>query len=127
MKVCILLFYLRIFPGITIRRVIWATLILNVVGLVVFNIVTLTQCRPISYFWQRWDAVHNGECDNINAMAWAAAAISIIIDLWMLGLPLSQVVHLQIHWRRKLAVALMLGVGTLWVSVFFVLMRKTNL
>jgi hypothetical protein len=61
-------------------------------------------------------------------MAWAGAAISILIDLWMLGLPLSQVIHLQIHWKRKLAVALMFGVGALWVSIFsLMLMRKPNL
>ncbi|KAH7120663.1 hypothetical protein EDB81DRAFT_952506 [Dactylonectria macrodidyma] len=119
-KICVLLFYLRIFPGTTIRRLIWATLIANVVCLVIFNIVTLTQCRPISYSWQRWDALHDGECNNINAMAWAGASISIIIDVWMLGLPLSQIVHLQIHWKRKLAVALMLGVGT-FVTVVCIL------
>ncbi|KAH7000524.1 hypothetical protein EDB80DRAFT_724126 [Ilyonectria destructans] len=119
-KLCILLFYLRIFPGITIRRLIWATVILNTVCLVIFHIATLTQCRPISYSWQRWDALHDGQCNNINAMAWAGAAISIVIDLWMLGLPLSQIVHLQIHWKRKLAVALMLGVGT-FVTVVCIL------
>ncbi|KAH6871344.1 hypothetical protein B0T10DRAFT_417529 [Thelonectria olida] len=78
-KLCILLFYLRIFPGITIRRLIWATLILNMVCLVVFNIITLTACRPISYFWQRWDALHDGQCNNLNAMAWAGATIIVCI------------------------------------------------
>lgn len=126
MKLCILLFYLRIFPGITIRRLIWGTVILNTVCLVVFHIATLNQCRPISYSWQRWDALHDGQCNNINAMAWAGAAISIVIDLWMLGLPLSQIVYLQIHWKRKLAVALMLGVGTLWVCLLLCVIRKTN-
>ncbi|KAH6869270.1 hypothetical protein B0T10DRAFT_594822 [Thelonectria olida] len=91
-KLCILLFYLRIFPGTTIRVLIWATLILNLVCLTIFNIITLTECRPIQYVWQRWDALHEGQCNNINAMAWAGAAISILIDLWMLGLPLVTVV-----------------------------------
>lgn len=126
-KICILLFYLRIFPGTTIRRLIWATLVLNTICLAVFNIVTLTECRPISYSWQRWDGLHDGQCNNINAMAWAGAAISIIIDLWMLVLPLSQIIRLQIYWKRKLAGALMLGVGTLWVFFFsFLFIRKTN-
>jgi hypothetical protein len=46
-------------------------------------------------------------------MAWAGAAISIAIDLWMLVIPLSQIAHLHIHWKRKLAAALMFGVGAL--------------
>ncbi|KAH7115617.1 hypothetical protein EDB81DRAFT_919450, partial [Dactylonectria macrodidyma] len=97
-KICILLFYLRIFPGTTIRRLIWATVVLNTVSLVVFTVVTLTQCRPMSYFWQSWDALHDGQCNNINAMAWAGAGISIAIDFWMIGLPLVTVVCiLRLH------------------------------
>ncbi|KAH6949724.1 hypothetical protein BKA56DRAFT_565174 [Ilyonectria sp. MPI-CAGE-AT-0026] len=97
-KICILLFYLRIFPGTTIRRLIWATLVVNTLCLVIFNIVTLTECRPISYAWQHWDGLHDGQCNNINAMAWAGAAISIVIDFWMLVLPLVTVVCiLRLH------------------------------
>ncbi|KAI5455935.1 hypothetical protein BGZ63DRAFT_436684, partial [Mariannaea sp. PMI_226] len=76
-KFCILLFYLRIFPGTIIRKVIWASIALNAVSLLVFDIVTLTQCRPISHYWERWDQLHKGECNNINAMAWAGATSSL--------------------------------------------------
>ena len=112
-KLCVLLFYLRIFPGARIRRLIWATVIVVTICLIVFDILALAQCRPISYYWQGWDALHSGHCLGINALAWAIGVVSIIIDFWMLGLPLSQLMHLQMHWKRKMAVAMMFGVGTL--------------
>ncbi|KAJ3541364.1 hypothetical protein NM208_g4646 [Fusarium decemcellulare] len=119
-KPCVLLFYLRIFPGVLIRRLIWGTLVFTLVGLVVFVVLALSQCQPISYFWQGWDAMHEGHCLGINPLAWAIAAVSIVLDFWMLGLPLSQLIHLQMHWKRKLAVACMFGVGT-FVTVVSIL------
>lgn len=81
--------------------------------------MALAQCRPVSYYWQGWDGLHDGHCIGIHALAWASAAVSIILDFWMLGLPLSQLVPLQMHWKKKLAVALMFGVGSLWVFIFY--------
>jgi hypothetical protein len=46
-------------------------------------------------------------------MAFANAGISIIFDGWMLALPMSQIIHLKMHWRKKVGVAAMLMVGTL--------------
>lgn len=114
-KLCVLFFYLRIFPSTTILRLIWATIGATILSLVVFGILALTQCQPISYYWQGWDGLHEGHCIGINALAWAIAGVSIILDVWMLALPLSQLIHLQLHWMKKIGVALMFGVGTLSV------------
>ncbi|KAM5349615.1 hypothetical protein ACJ41O_006120 [Fusarium nematophilum] len=116
----VLLFYLRIFPGTLIRRLIWGTLVFTIVCLAVFVVLALAQCQPVSYYWQGWDALHDGQCLGINSLAWAIAAVSIALDFWMLGLPLSQLVHLQMHWKRKLAVASMFVVGT-FVTVVSIL------
>lgn len=68
---------------------------------------------PMSYFWTMWDQEHQGRCVNINAIGWANAIISIILDVWMLALPLSQLKNLRLHWKQKIGVALMFFVGTL--------------
>ncbi|KAI8651081.1 CFEM domain-containing protein [Fusarium keratoplasticum] len=122
-KLPVLLFYLRIFPGVSIRRLIWGTFVFTLVSLVVFLVLALAQCQPVSYYWQGWDATHEGHCLGINALAWAIAAVSIVLDLWMLGLPLSQLIQLQMHWRRKLAVASMFGVGTFVTVVSIIRLR----
>ncbi len=112
-KLCILVFYLRIFPGIIIRRLIWGTIVFNIICLVVFDFVTIFQCRPINFYWEGWDGLHEGACLSVNTLVWVNAAVSITTDLWMLGLPMSQLRNLQLHWKRKLGVALMFGVGFL--------------
>ncbi|KAF5560686.1 integral membrane protein PTH11 [Fusarium napiforme] len=112
-KICVLLFYLRIFPGVIIRRLIWVTICIAILCMVIFDLLALFQCQPISFYWKGWDQLHEGHCIGINGLAWAIAAVGIILDFWMLGIPISQLIHLQMKWKRKLAVASMFGVGTL--------------
>ncbi|EAQ89514.1 hypothetical protein CHGG_06133 [Chaetomium globosum CBS 148.51] len=110
-KLCMLLFYLRIFPSPTVRRLLWGTVIFNVVSCHLLLHRHL-QCRPISHFWNNWDGEHEGKCLNSNAIAWANAAISIALDFWMLAIPLAQIKSLNLHWKKKIGVALMFVVGT---------------
>jgi hypothetical protein len=114
-KICILIFYLRIFPGSTIRRLIWFTIVANIVGLVAFDVATIFQCRPVQHYWEGWDGEHKGHCLSINSLVWANAAISIFFDFWMLALPLSQIRPMSLHWKKKLGVSLMFAVGLLYV------------
>ncbi len=113
LKLSLLFFYLRIFPGTKVRQLLWATIIFDVLFGVVFVFIAIFQCQPISYYWTSWDGEHKGTCLNINGLGWSNAAISILLDAWMLGLPLSQLVSLQLHWKKKIQVALMFIVGTL--------------
>lgn len=113
LKLSLLFFYLRIFPGTRLRQLIWGTIILNSVYGVVFVFVGIFQCRPIAHYWKHWDGEDRGTCINVNALAWSNAAISIALDVWMLALPMSQIVKLNLHWKKKVGVGLMFGVGTL--------------
>jgi hypothetical protein len=113
LKLSLLFFYLKIFPGPTIRKLIWGTVTFDVMFGVVFAFVGIFQCRPISFYWKSWDGEHQGQCVDVNALGWANAAISILLDGWMLALPMSQIVHLNLHWKKKIGVALMFIVGTL--------------
>ncbi|KAF4452172.1 hypothetical protein F53441_4911 [Fusarium austroafricanum] len=119
-KICVLLFYLNIFPGVTVRRLIWGTVGTAVLCMVIFDLLALTQCQPISFYWKGWDQLHKGHCIGINSIAWAIAAVGIIMDFWMLAIPISQLIGLQMKWKRKLAVASMFGVGT-FVTVVSIL------
>jgi hypothetical protein len=113
LKLSLLFFYHRIFPGKPVRRLIWATIIFNILYGIAFVFAAIFQCRPISFYWNRWDGEHTGQCININALGWANAAISIALDIWMLAIPLSQLLHLKLAWKKKIGVALMFCVGTL--------------
>ncbi|PVH81289.1 hypothetical protein DL98DRAFT_559877 [Cadophora sp. DSE1049] len=112
LKLTLLFFYLRIFPAKTIKRIIWGTAVFDISFGVVFVLLAIFQCSPISFYWKNWDGEHQGKCLNINALGWANAAISIVLDFWMLAIPISQLIHLKLHWKKKVGVAMMFVVGT---------------
>ncbi|KAH7346841.1 hypothetical protein BKA65DRAFT_285169 [Rhexocercosporidium sp. MPI-PUGE-AT-0058] len=124
LKMAILFFYLRLFQGPSIRKLIWGTIIFNAILTLFFFILGLFQCRPMSFFWKGWDNEHEGKCINVQAMAWSVAATSIALDLWLLWLPITQLVNLTLHWKKKLGVASMFGVGA-FVTVVSMLRLKS--
>jgi hypothetical protein len=124
LKLSLLFFYLRIFPATPIRRTLWGTIIFNCVFGAVFLIVSIFQCRPISYFWTKWDGEHKGQCMDINAIAWSNSAISIALDIWMLAIPLSQLKALNLDWRKKVGVGMMFSVGAFVTIVSILRLRS---
>ncbi|KAH7091696.1 CFEM domain-containing protein [Paraphoma chrysanthemicola] len=125
LKLSLLLFYIRIFPGAQVKKLLWGTVAFNVAFGIAFILAGIFQCQPISHYWHGWDGEHpNGKCFNINALAWANAAISIAVDLWMLGIPLFQVAKLNMALKKKIAVCLMFMVGT-FVTVVSILRLRS--
>ena len=123
-KITLLFFFLRIFPRPLIRRLLFGTIWFTTVWAVVYFIIAFCQCQPVSFFWTSWDKERSGKCFNINAMAWSQAAISIVLDCWMLALPLYEIVQLKLSWQKKISVVIMFCVGTFF-TVVSVLRLKT--
>jgi hypothetical protein len=65
-----------------------------------------------------WDGEHSGRCFDMYAMILSHAITSIVMDLWMLAIPLSQMIHIQLSWSKKAGVILMFCLGTLWVRSY---------
>ncbi|KAL0935433.1 CFEM domain-containing protein [Colletotrichum truncatum] len=121
LKMSLLFFYMRIFSHNKLcKKLIWGTIGFNAVFGITFIFVAVFQCSPISFYWTKWDLEHTGKCLDINAIAWANAGISIVLDFWMLALPLSQIRGLNLHWKKKIGVAMMFFVGT-FVTVVSIL------
>ncbi|KAH6684559.1 hypothetical protein B0J14DRAFT_465132, partial [Halenospora varia] len=112
LKLSLLFFYMRIFPAAKVKRLLWGTVVFDVLFGITFIVVGVFQCQPISYYWKNWDGEHQGTCLNINSLGWSNAAISILLDAWMLGIPMSQIAGLKLHWKKKIGVAMMFVVGT---------------
>ena len=112
-KLSLSLFYLFIFPGAIIRRLLWGTAIFNILFGVAFVVTAVFQCSPISYYWTQYVEHSGGNCVNINVFGWANAAISVAADIWLIALPLSQVRALNLHWKKKLGVTVMFLTGAL--------------
>lgn len=113
-KLSLSLFYLYVFPGTSIRRLLMGTAVFNVVCGITFVITAMLQCRPLRYYWaQYYDDAPHGSCINLNKFAWANAGMSLAVDLWMLILPLGQIRRLNLHWKKKIGVIFMFIMGTL--------------
>lgn len=113
-KLSLSLFYLSIFPGVTIRRLLIGTAAVNILAGGVFIMVGVFQCTPLNFYWTQYDdppAV--GYCINLNLFAWVNAGWSLLMDLWMIILPLSRIKKLDLHWKKKFGVVIMFLIGTL--------------
>ncbi len=118
LKMSILFFYMRIFttPGTT--KILWGTQAFNVLFTLSCCFAIIFQCTPVDYAWTRWDGEHQGTCLEFNPIVWTVAVVGIALDLWMLAIPLHTLRGLNLGTRKKIGVALMFIVGTLYVQIW---------
>ncbi|KAH6953851.1 hypothetical protein BKA56DRAFT_504318 [Ilyonectria sp. MPI-CAGE-AT-0026] len=119
-KLALLFFYLRIFPFTPISQIIRGTIAFCILQGLIIIFVTIFLCQPISFFWEGWDGEHTGHCLSNRLIIWTNAIISIALDFWMLGIPLSQLRGLNLSRRKKLGVGAMFCVGA-FVTVVSIL------
>lgn len=113
-KASILFLYTRLFSNReTFKRLVWATQTFNLLLMAAFTIADGLQCRPTSYYWQRWDKEHKGSCIDIRTYAYAHSGLNIVLDIWMIILPIAQIWKLNMSLRKKLETMAMFAVGIL--------------
>ncbi|KAF4831105.1 hypothetical protein CGCTS75_v005316 [Colletotrichum tropicale] len=120
LKASVLFFFLRIFPTRGFRKIIWATHGLNFLIGLIYIILTFAQCRPLSLYWTGWnknESYKNERCLDFNKFILSHAIINIILDVWMLILPLTQLYKLNLVLRKKIGVMLMFSVGLFLTAV----------
>lgn len=112
-KICLSLFYLNIFPGRGIRKLLWITVGFHVAFGLTFILKTTLQCRPVEYNWTRFDGNPQtaGQCIDIHASGWANGILGVVADIWLIALPLTQVQKLRLHWKKKVGAAVMFMTG----------------
>ncbi|KAL2814124.1 hypothetical protein BJX63DRAFT_204536 [Aspergillus granulosus] len=110
-KISMLLLFLRLFPDENFRRATYIVLaITSCWGLGIF-FANAFSCRPVSYFWHRWDGEHEGKCIEHAHLLWSHATINIALDLVIIGLPLSTLVKLNLTLGKKIGICSMFAVG----------------
>ncbi|TLD08279.1 uncharacterized protein PgNI_07214 [Pyricularia grisea] len=101
----------------TLARVLMWTHIINVIVAVVFILVVCLQCQPLYYFWKGWDGITKGTCINRKAVPLAHGLASILLDIWILIIPLCLLPALRVSFWTKMGIASMFCVGTLTTIV----------
>lgn len=119
LKFSIGIFLLRIAVVRSHRIIIWTTIaVLELYGAFYFFLFVL-QCRPSTYFWTRYTG-GEGSCINANTTVIATyvySGISCATD-WILGIiPIFLVWNVQMNPRTKVSVALILGLGAMYVAL----------
>lgn len=109
-KLSVLVFYLEIFPQTWFRYLTFAAIVFVSISTTVLTFLTIFQCKPVAYFWNR-DL--RGTCININALAYANSAMSIVQDVLIVALPIPVLSKLQLGRRKKIGVIFMFAVGSL--------------
>ncbi|KAG5952225.1 hypothetical protein E4U58_000888 [Claviceps cyperi] len=112
-KICLSLFYLNIFPGRGIRKLLWITVGFHVAFGLAFILKTTLQCRPVQYNWTRFDGNPQapGHCVDIHASGLANGILGVVADIWLIALPLTQLQKLRLHWKKKVGAAVMFMTG----------------
>jgi hypothetical protein len=77
----------------------------------IISILTIFQCHPVSYFWDK--NIKGGVCLNLNSLAYANTAMSMIQDVIIVVLPIPVVSKMNMDRRKKLGVSFMFGLGGL--------------
>ncbi|KAG6004491.1 hypothetical protein E4U54_000531 [Claviceps lovelessii] len=101
-------FLLRITTHRLHRLVIYAASLCTVLAGLAFFLVTLFQCRPVSYYWDKTD--QHGACvpmDIIMALAYVYSVFSVLTDFTFAILPAFVIWGLQLERRAKVAVVLL--------------------
>ena len=85
--------------------------LLTVITGVVFLFVTVFQCAPVSYFWNRSQPGHCINMDIIIGLTYFFGIISGLCDFTFGLLPLFLVWNLKMNKRDKIALVPILGMG----------------
>ncbi|KIW01591.1 uncharacterized protein PV09_07063 [Verruconis gallopava] len=123
-KVSMLCFILRIFPTRPLRIGTFIGLGLTTAYGISFLFATIFQCTPVSLAWYQWDGEHEGFCENIKLQGWMCAVLNIIIDVYILILPLPEVAKLKMNLAKKLMLLFMFSLG-IFVTLTSVLRLRT--
>ncbi|CAJ0548506.1 Ff.00g021190.m01.CDS01 [Fusarium sp. VM40] len=111
-KAAVLCFFLRIFPDNKFRVVVKCTLAFNFLMGITFFVMVFFQTRPLSLFWEGWQKKQaHLVMSGITKLTLPHAGLSLLVDVWMLILPLTQLWGLGLKLKKKLGVIAMFSVG----------------
>ncbi|KAL4957356.1 hypothetical protein BDW69DRAFT_201197 [Aspergillus filifer] len=113
-KISVAIFLLRVVFLPAHRATLYSVTALTVAAGIVFFVMLVAQCSPVSFWWTRMAGDTNGECGLINAIAimlYIFSVTSALFDLIVGLLPIILVRKLQMGRRTKMAVAGLLGMA----------------
>ncbi|PVH85246.1 hypothetical protein DL98DRAFT_546260 [Cadophora sp. DSE1049] len=110
-KLSIVLFYRRIFG---MNWGLWLCAFLVVAYCVTVIVTILMSCQPPEYFWTQYTTPGaTGHCINVSLFSFANGIWAMLVDVCILIVPVPVILKLQMPKSQKLAVMLILLLGSL--------------
>lgn len=103
------------------RRVLYGATALVVTSGIVFFILMMVQCSPISFWWRHIEGDTDGKCTIVNTigiMLYVFSVTSALFDMTVGLLPIILVRGLQMSRKTKIAAAGLLGLACMYISSF---------
>ncbi|KAK0615717.1 hypothetical protein B0T17DRAFT_352214 [Bombardia bombarda] len=104
-RVSITLVYFRIFKYTGAKPVIILAFAINIAITIAYLVGELAACKPMSFYWNRWDGQHQGRCIKEWDFLLAAGVISAVHDMSLVLLPMPLIFQLKSSRRKKLVTA----------------------
>ena len=113
-RTSILLFYLRLF-GVRkwFRRVLYVTEVVVVCWCIATVFPAIFRCNPVRYGLLPITEETISHCDDIDGYLLATSVLNVVVEFWILLLPLSIVWTLQLPNKQKVAVSCIFLLGAL--------------
>ncbi|KAG4439581.1 hypothetical protein IFR05_004929 [Cadophora sp. M221] len=105
-KISIVLQYLRVFVGTSIRFWCWATIVLVALYGLETVITAILTCIPVASFW-----LGGGKCMNRKFIWFFNAALNILTDIIILALPMPVLSSLRLPMKQKIGLMFVFALG----------------
>ncbi|KAF2023028.1 hypothetical protein EK21DRAFT_105511 [Setomelanomma holmii] len=123
-KMSFLFFCLRIFPRKELRTAVYALIGVTTAYGIAFTIACIFNCTPVSFIWTSWDGEHSGKCINFHVFAWAHAAINIMLDIVVIGVPIPEILRLSLSTKKKVYMVMMFSLGAFTTVVSIIRLQS---
>ncbi|KAI1366368.1 hypothetical protein F5Y08DRAFT_136854 [Xylaria arbuscula] len=110
-KFSILSLYTIIFPGRTFHRICYAMMGISTAYFISVLFEAFILCKPVQYNWDK--TIPGGQCHNQNLAYLIAGITNLVIDAFIVALPLPKLYGLQIPLAKRVAIAAMFGLSAL--------------
>lgn len=109
-RVAVVLFYIELFPNPIFRRLAIGTIAFVIAYFITLCLTIGLLCRPIQ---ASWDIEIHGSCGSAVAGNIFTAVLNILLDIWVVFLPLSIIWKLQLASQKKWILTAAFSIG-LW-------------
>ncbi|KAF1993499.1 hypothetical protein P154DRAFT_450033 [Amniculicola lignicola CBS 123094] len=109
-KLSILIMYLRLAVEKLFARLCIGTMVLLIVWQFIVIVVVPSQCIPLRKAWD-FTGMVKGRCINANTFFLTTSAFHIVMDVWILALPVKLFLSIRRPFREKIALFFVFGLG----------------